>query len=189
MHATLPIRTSEHDYENLGVDQQKELLNQAFADARFEAPRLLQDLMDKNEYYFGAIEQVKMRGWSQGQAAVVGDAGYCFTLVTGIGTIIALVGSYILTGEIGRCQDYLEASKRYEMLMRPIVTKAQQILSIDLRIAGPDIIVAITLRNVILDLVIKLVVTRSVSKLLERKAAADTTILPGYDFLLSQKDQ
>ncbi|CAF1121237.1 unnamed protein product [Adineta ricciae] len=68
-----------------------------------------------------------MECWSQGRVALVNDAGYCPTRVTGMETTLALVGSYILAGEIGRCQDHVEAFKQYEMLMRPIVTKARKI--------------------------------------------------------------
>ena len=49
MRAALSFRISECGYKNLGVDKQKEQLNQVFADAGFEALRLLQGLMDKNE--------------------------------------------------------------------------------------------------------------------------------------------
>jgi 2-polyprenyl-6-methoxyphenol hydroxylase-like FAD-dependent oxidoreductase len=57
---------------------------------------------------------------------LVGDAGYCPTPLTGLGTSLALVGGYVLAGEIAR-GDHPRAFARYEEVMRPYVGRGQQL--------------------------------------------------------------
>jgi 2-polyprenyl-6-methoxyphenol hydroxylase-like FAD-dependent oxidoreductase len=42
--------------------------------------------------------QVQLDRWSQGRVVVLGDAGCCPSPLTGLGTSLALVGAYILSG-------------------------------------------------------------------------------------------
>jgi 2-polyprenyl-6-methoxyphenol hydroxylase-like FAD-dependent oxidoreductase len=66
---------------------------------------------------------------------LLGDAGYCPSPLTGLGTSLALVGAYILAGELANAddttateQDAIQgASDRYETRMRPYVAQAQQL--------------------------------------------------------------
>lgn len=53
--AYLSFRSSPRDYEDLGQNGQKELLEKLFADAGFEAPRILRELKNTNDFYFEAI--------------------------------------------------------------------------------------------------------------------------------------
>ena len=41
-----------------------------------------------------------MDHWSIGRVALVGDAGYCCSPLSGQGTSVALLGAYILAGEL-----------------------------------------------------------------------------------------
>lgn len=41
-----------------------------------------------------------MAAWSSGRVALVGDAGYCASPLSGMGTSLALVGAYVLAGEV-----------------------------------------------------------------------------------------
>jgi 2-polyprenyl-6-methoxyphenol hydroxylase-like FAD-dependent oxidoreductase len=67
---------------------------------------------------------------------LLGDAGYCPTPLTGLGTSLALVGAYILAGELANAEDGTAASEqlaiqaafdRYESRMRPYVQQGQQL--------------------------------------------------------------
>ncbi|CAF1689838.1 unnamed protein product, partial [Adineta ricciae] len=98
MRVSLSFRSPQCGYENLTEDKKKEVLQKVFHDAGFETPRILHELMNTNEFYFEAIGQVKMDHWSKGRVALVGDAAYCPAPITGMGTSLALIGAYILTG-------------------------------------------------------------------------------------------
>jgi len=41
-----------------------------------------------------------MDRWAKGRVALVGDAGYCCSPLSGQGTSVALLGAYILAGEL-----------------------------------------------------------------------------------------
>jgi 2-polyprenyl-6-methoxyphenol hydroxylase-like FAD-dependent oxidoreductase len=69
---------------------------------------------------------VHMDRWSSGRAVLIGDAGYCPTPLTGLGTSLALVGAYILAGELAAAPDHRAAFASYEKIMRPYVAGGQQ---------------------------------------------------------------
>src|SRR5262249_42840444 len=52
------------------------------------------------DYYFDAAAQICMDHWCQGRVALVGDAGYCASPMSGQGTSLALIGAYVLAGEL-----------------------------------------------------------------------------------------
>lgn len=57
-------------------------------------------MRDANDFYFYSASQVRMDRWSQGRVVLVGDAGYSVTPATGQGTTVAMVGAYVLAGEL-----------------------------------------------------------------------------------------
>jgi 2-polyprenyl-6-methoxyphenol hydroxylase-like FAD-dependent oxidoreductase len=69
---------------------------------------------------------------SQGRVTLVGDAGYCASPLSGMGTSLALVGAYVLAGELGPA-DALDVNKikaaltRYESVMRPYIDRCQDL--------------------------------------------------------------
>jgi len=80
------------------------------------------------EFYFDSISQIRMDRWSNGRVALLGDAGYCASPMSGMGTSMAVVGAYILAGELKEAGgDYAAAFARYEERMRPFVTEAQKL--------------------------------------------------------------
>jgi len=78
----------------------------------------------------------------------VGDAGYCPTPLTGLGTSLALVGAYVLAGELAAADgDHRVAFARYEQITRPYVTRGQQLPPGGIRGFAPDSAIAIGLRT------------------------------------------
>ncbi|OSC21821.1 hypothetical protein B8W69_27655 [Mycobacterium vulneris] len=63
-------------------------------------PQLLEYMRAAPDFYFDEMSQIKMDRWSQGRVALVGDAGYCCSPLSGQGTSVALLGAYILAGEL-----------------------------------------------------------------------------------------
>lgn len=83
---------------------------------------------DSDDFYFDSIAQIKMDSWTKGRVALLGDAGYCASPLSGQGTNLAIVGAYILAGELRSAEgDYSVAFKRYNELMRPLVDASQDL--------------------------------------------------------------
>ncbi|MGO9511807.1 MAG: FAD-binding protein [Mycobacterium sp.] len=63
-------------------------------------PQLLEYMRSAEDFYFDEMSQIKMDRWSKGRVALVGDAGYCCSPLSGQGTSVALLGAYVLAGEL-----------------------------------------------------------------------------------------
>jgi 2-polyprenyl-6-methoxyphenol hydroxylase-like FAD-dependent oxidoreductase len=176
----LCFRSKERGYENLDLEMQKRLIQKLFADAGFEALRILRELLNSDDFYFDTVGQVKMDQWSKGRVTLVGDAGYCPSPLTGMGANLAIVGAYILAGELSRHQDYNEAFKQYEAWMRPYVTKAQKIIPGTVRVALPKSSTMIALRNAVFVFVLRPNILQFAAKLFTSKAPPKS-ILPNYE--------
>src|ERR1700678_1966693 len=87
--------------------------------------------------YFDAIGQVRAPTWSKGRVTLLGDAAFCPSPVGGGGSSLALIGAYVLAGELSRTDDLHTALGRYEQFMRPHVTSAQEVRPAMLRRANP----------------------------------------------------
>lgn len=84
------------------VEAQRRLLTEAYAQVGWEAPRILAELAASPDFYFDEMSQVEMDRWSTGRVALIGDAGYCSSPLSGRGTSQALIGAYVLAGELAR---------------------------------------------------------------------------------------
>lgn len=100
-------------YDRTDVEEQKRILVDAFAGAGWEVPRLVADLPD--DLYLDAIARVRMDSYVEGRVALIGDAAYGNTL-GGFGTGLAVVGAYVLAGELAS-GDHQAAFRRYDELM------------------------------------------------------------------------
>lgn len=137
MRASLSFLSDPCGYEALTLSEQKEVIRNKFCDAGWIAPRILATVDQSPDIYFDSIGQVKAPTFSRGRVALLGDAAYCPSPISGMGTSLAFVGAYILAGELARCSDYREAFLNYEKLMRPYVDKAQQLPPGSPRLAHP----------------------------------------------------
>jgi 2-polyprenyl-6-methoxyphenol hydroxylase-like FAD-dependent oxidoreductase len=70
-------------------------------------------------FYFDSITQLRMDRWSRRRVTLVGDAGYCPGPAVGGSTSLAVLGAYVLAGELARAGgDQLRAFAAYELQMR-----------------------------------------------------------------------
>ncbi|GAA4041041.1 FAD-dependent monooxygenase [Nonomuraea soli] len=104
----------------LGLDHRdtetpRRLLEERFADDGWVVPRLLAEMRRSTDFHFDAMAQIRMDSWSTGRVTLIGDAGYCGSPLSGQGTSMALVGAYVLAGELARG----EGQAGYEKVMRP----------------------------------------------------------------------
>ena len=115
-------------YERQGTARQKEILTDTFAGVGWEVPRVLEQMWSARDFYFDLLAQVRMERWTRGRVALLGDAGYSPSPVTGLGTSLALVGAYVLAGELARSNWAVEvAFARYESVMRDYVKQCQEL--------------------------------------------------------------
>lgn len=115
-------------YDRHDIGGQKKILAEAFAGGGWEVPRLLEAMWGASDFYFDTVSQVHMDRWSSGQAVLVGDAAYCPSPMAGVGTSLALVGAYVLAGELKAAGgDHRRAFVRYEEEMREYVEQGQKL--------------------------------------------------------------
>lgn len=117
---------------DLDVDQYDDeglraLLRSDFAGDGWQTDRLLDEVTATPDFYFDDLRQVHMDSWHLGRVALVGDAGYCASPASGLGTTLAIVGAYVLAGELAAAHgDHHFAFVRYDRRMRPFVADCQE---------------------------------------------------------------
>lgn len=130
--AGLAFRSEPLDYDRRDLDAQRAMLADRFAGAGWQCDALLAAAHEADDFYFDSFAQVHMRTWSSGRVTLVGDAGYCASPLSGMGTSLALVGAYLLAGELGPAdsvgaETITSALARCEMRIRPYVDKCQDL--------------------------------------------------------------
>ena len=124
--ASFFFATEPLDHARGGSEQQKKILRRHFEKEGWEIPRLLELMEGAPDFYFDSVSQVKMDRWSKGRSVLLGDAAYCASPLSGMGTGMAVVGAYVLAGELAEAGgDHRVAFNRYESLIRDFVTKCQ----------------------------------------------------------------
>ncbi|NJP91647.1 FAD-dependent oxidoreductase [Nonomuraea sp. FMUSA5-5] len=118
----------ELDYDHRDVPRQKELLRAAFTGMHPEVDRWLAELDRTPAFYFDSITQLRMDTWSRGRVTLVGDAGYCPGPAVGGSTTLAIVGAYVLAGELARAGgDHERAFASYERAMAGPVRGSREV--------------------------------------------------------------
>lgn len=118
-------------YDRRDVDGQKQLVADQFAGLGWEIPSLLDAMREAGDFYFDPVCQIVMDRLSTSRVTLLGDAGYCASPASGQGTSLALVGAYVLAGELATSGDL--ALTRYESEMRPYIEKNQALAKTALR--------------------------------------------------------
>ncbi|MFJ9796093.1 FAD-dependent monooxygenase [Streptomyces sp. NPDC101145] len=86
------------------------------------APRMAEAARTAPDFFCDAMAQVRMDRWSRGRVALLGDAGYCASPLSGQGTSLALCGAYVLAGALRAAGgDHTAGFAAYERRMRPYV--------------------------------------------------------------------
>ena len=119
-------RTLSLHYGKADRQEQKELVAGLFAEAAWEMPRILEAMREADDFYFDSVSCVDVDGWSRQRVALVGDAAWGPSFASGQGTSQAIVGGYVLAGELASARDrHDEAFARYEAAMTPWIAKNQ----------------------------------------------------------------
>jgi 2-polyprenyl-6-methoxyphenol hydroxylase-like FAD-dependent oxidoreductase len=114
-------------YDRDDLDQQKKLLADAYRGGGWRIPELIAALPQARTFYLDAISRTVMERWTTGRVALVGDAAYGNTL-GGFGTGMAVVGAYVLAGELRRAGgDHRVAFPRYEAKFRSYAQSGRKV--------------------------------------------------------------
>ncbi|ROW15310.1 hypothetical protein VPNG_03066 [Cytospora leucostoma] len=115
------------------VPEEKKAMAEIFQGAGWQTEDFLKGLEASDDFYCERLGVVKMDSWSSGRVVLVGDAAYCPSAATGMGTTCGLVGAYVLAGEIARhCQGpeakagLPVALKAYDDRFRPFINQVQE---------------------------------------------------------------
>jgi 2-polyprenyl-6-methoxyphenol hydroxylase-like FAD-dependent oxidoreductase len=108
-------------------DVQQDAVATVYEDIGWEVPRLLELMPGADDWYFDIAAQIEMPAWAAGRVALVGDAAYCASPMSGQGSSLALLGAYVLAGELGASPGDLDAAfAEYHRVMRPFVDVNQE---------------------------------------------------------------
>lgn len=83
------------------VDVQKRQVADALRDGRWRLPELVAQLPGARDFHMDSISRATVDRWSRGRVVLLGDSAWGNAL-GGYGTGLALVGAYVLAGELAR---------------------------------------------------------------------------------------
>jgi 2-polyprenyl-6-methoxyphenol hydroxylase-like FAD-dependent oxidoreductase len=126
--AIFSFPSADFDVDYRDVAAQKRLLRERMAGLGWLTPRILAHLDDTPDFYLDQVAQVVMDRWSSGRVGLLGDAAFSSSPLSGQGTGLALVGAYLLAGELAAAGWDPEAGfAGYERRMRSFVEANQEI--------------------------------------------------------------
>lgn len=135
------------DYRDTDVN--KELFAQRFSGMGWEVPALLEALAEAPQVYFDSIAQVHLDSYARGRVCLIGDAAWCASPRSGMGTGLAVVGAYVLAHELQAAGgDHRAAFTRYQQLLAPYVARCQKLAIANLKLDDPSSLVARFVRSV-----------------------------------------
>ncbi|MCB0417577.1 MAG: FAD-binding domain, partial [Bdellovibrionales bacterium] len=114
--------TTPHD-----LASQKLILEREFSGAGWECPEILKALSRTESLYFDRVSQIRMPDWTKGRIALVGDAAFCPSLLSGQGTALAMIGAYMLAYQLEQfAGSPSKAFAAYEQALRTFMDKKQK---------------------------------------------------------------
>jgi 2-polyprenyl-6-methoxyphenol hydroxylase-like FAD-dependent oxidoreductase len=144
----------EIDYDRRNTDEQKRMIRENFEDGGWRTRELLDEMSRCEDFYFDKLCQIRMRSWTKGRVALVGDAGYCPSPAAGMGGSVAILGAAALADALGKHPGDLRAAfQEYDESFRPTVEAIQtQAVEFGLEMFLPRSEEAIQERNVRLSI-------------------------------------
>ncbi|MCA2211422.1 hypothetical protein [Jidongwangia harbinensis] len=109
-------------------DAQRDLVASVYSDAGWEVPGIVAAMRDADDLFCDTAGQIRMPRWSAGRVALVGDAAYAPSFLTGQGSSLALVGAYLLADALAGDGDHTAALAAYDRGLRPFVAMNQALV-------------------------------------------------------------
>lgn len=147
---SLSWMSESRGYETAAPADVIEAIRETFAGVGGEAPRILDAIGADSELYVDYLSQIRAPRWSTGRIALLGDAAWCATPLSGLGTTLSVTGAYVLAGELTRSTSHRTAFQEYENKMRPFVDSAQKLPPGTPRVAHPSSTVGVAVLRTVL---------------------------------------
>lgn len=127
-----------------GNEAYKDLMEELFKDAGWISKDFIEGMRGSDDFYCSIFAQTRSPRLCDGRVVLLGDAGYA---TPGIGTSLAIIGGFVLAGEILRHDcDLRPALDAYEGLMQPFVQTQQRSTNM-MRYLNPQTEWGIIVRN------------------------------------------
>ncbi|KQO59770.1 FAD-dependent monooxygenase [Curtobacterium sp. Leaf261] len=165
------------DIGRLDRDELVAALRERFTGAGWQSERILAALDDADDVYSQTIAQVRAPRWSTGRVVLLGDAAYCASPVSGMGTTLSLVGAYMLGSALRRSDDGREALRTYEREFRGYTERAQDLPPGTPGAANPFSRAGITALNTVMRIAAS-PFGRALQRMFQRPPADDFTLPP-----------
>ena len=106
-----------------GNESYMKVMEEMFRDVGWVAPEMLRGMRESDDFYCSRFGQIRSPKIHDGRVVLLGDAGYA---TPGIGTSLAIIGGYVLAGELlSHPGDVGTALKRYEEIVLPFAKNMQ----------------------------------------------------------------
>ncbi|KOT98783.1 FAD-dependent monooxygenase [Streptomyces ardesiacus] len=159
---------------------QRDLVAARFPERVWHLPRLVEGMREADDLFFDVVSQIHMPAWSHGRVVLAGDAAHATSFISGQGSSVALVGAYVLAGELATHADHADAFAAYERLIRPFAERNQALATGGGSAVTPTTRQEIEARNALLrdpEAAVRTMVTASAQ---EGRAAHSALVLPDY---------
>ena len=132
--ASFYLTDSNIHFDHRDTERNKQLFAERFSGIGWEVPNFVQALTEADQVYFDSIAQVHLNSYARGRVCLIGDAAWCASPRSGMGTSLAVVGAYVLAHELQSAGgDYATAFARYQQLLAPYVARCQQLALMSLK--------------------------------------------------------
>jgi 2-polyprenyl-6-methoxyphenol hydroxylase-like FAD-dependent oxidoreductase len=129
IRAFVAFMSPPKSYERLPPNELKKVLTEIYKDAGWETDRVMKEMREA-DVYCDYVCQVKCPRYSIGRGVFLGDAAWSPTPLTGQGSSLAVVGAYVLAGELCKHpHSHRDAFESYEAILREHVETSQWIPS------------------------------------------------------------
>jgi 2-polyprenyl-6-methoxyphenol hydroxylase-like FAD-dependent oxidoreductase len=106
-----------------GHESYMQLMEEMYGDLGWFTPEILKGMRKSDDFYCSLFGQIRAPKIQSGRVVLLGDAGYA---TPGFGTSLAIIGGYVLAGELLRNDgDVKKAAKCYEDILLPFVKDSQ----------------------------------------------------------------
>lgn len=106
-------------------DAQRKLTAEMFKGSGWRTQWMMDRMLESDDFFFDSVSQIRMPSWSSGRVVLAGDAAHAPSFLSGQGSSLALVGAYVLAGELATHEQPAEAFAAYELKCRPFVEANQ----------------------------------------------------------------
>jgi 2-polyprenyl-6-methoxyphenol hydroxylase-like FAD-dependent oxidoreductase len=164
-------------YDRGDVEAEKNILRSEFVNAGWHCRDLIASMDSATDFYFDVVSQIRMAQWSKGRVTLVGDACDCPSLLSGQGSTLAMVGAYVLAGELKDAGgNYDIAFSQYQSKFKPFLDRKQKIAQNFAKSFVPKTNFAIWTRNI----GVRLMAIPFVSKMFVNQFLDDNLDLKNY---------